>query len=170
MVKLTPLEAAAILEEGHGHVDRLTANVPDAEASKPATIGGGDWSVKDLVGHIAHWEELALETLRRARAEGTLSRVALDDVDAENAKDVARKADWDMGRVRTEAAATHAELVNELQAMSEDEWRKPLSTGRMGEDLTLADMLGSVLGAPERPFAHVWAHLKELEDYASSRR
>jgi hypothetical protein len=169
MMKVSSTEAAAILDEGQGHIDRLTAGVPDVDASKPATIGGGDWSLKDLVGHLAHWEELALETLRRAREDGSLSRVALDDVDAENAADIERKAEWDMARVRTAAAATHAELVNELRGMSDEEWRKPLSTGRANQDLSIGDMLGSVLGAPEQPFRHVWAHLKELEDYASSR-
>jgi hypothetical protein len=168
-LRLTPVEAEALLEDGSREFDRLARDLSAADATRTATIGGGDWSVKDLIGHIAHWEELALETLRRARKDGSLSRVALDDVDAENARDVERKADWNIGKVRQESAATHDELVRSIRGTSGEEWtmRRPLAQGGEG---TLGEMLGSVLGAPDRPFGHVWAHLEDLKNNVSSLR
>ena len=118
----TPTEAAHILEEGQAELDRLAARVPDDEATRRNAIGGGEWSLKDLTGHLAHWEELALETLSRCRADGVLIRVADADVDVENANDVARKLDWPLDRVRSEAAATHAQLVDGIRSTSDDDW------------------------------------------------
>lgn len=56
-------EAIGIVEGGQLALARLLDRL-DAEAmTRPATIGGGDWSAKDLLSHIAYWEELAVDTL-----------------------------------------------------------------------------------------------------------
>jgi uncharacterized damage-inducible protein DinB len=167
MTEPSPAEAAAILEEGQTAVDRLAARVPDEEAVRRNAIGGGEWSLKDLLGHLAHWEELAFETISRARADGAITRVALGDVDEENAKDVARKLDWPLDRVWNEASSTHEKLLAEIRSTSEEDWNRALPFDGGGER-TLGGMLGSVLGAPGRPFGHAWAHLRDLEEYVSS--
>jgi uncharacterized damage-inducible protein DinB len=161
--------AIGALTQGQMDLDRHARDVPDDEAEKRATIGGGEWSLKDLIGHIAHWEELALETISRARKEEAISRVALNDVDDENARDVERKARWPVAKVRQEAEATHRELLRQLEEMSDEDWERPRPTDDGGER-SLGDMLGSVLGAPNRPFGHVSAHLEDLKSYASSLR
>ncbi|MFL5766887.1 MAG: DinB family protein [Actinomycetota bacterium] len=163
----SPAEAAAILEEGQTAVARLAARVPEEEAVRRNAIGGGEWSLKDLLGHLAHWEELALETIARSQADDRISRVALDDVDEENANDIARKLDWPLERVRTEARSTHERLLAEIRSTSVEDWNRPRPFDGGGER-TLGSMLGSVLGAPERPFGHAWAHLREVEEYLSS--
>src|SRR3954471_20303828 len=122
MTEPSPAEAAAILEEGRTSVDRLAARVPDEKAVRRNAIGGGEWSLKDLLGHLAHWEELALETMSRFRSDGSIERLALDDVDEENARDIARKLDWPLERVRSEANATHAELVAAIRSISDEDW------------------------------------------------
>ena len=167
MTEPSPTEAAAILEEGQTAVDRLADRVPEEEAVRRGAIGGGEWSLKDLLGHLAHWEELALETISRARAAGAITRVALNDVDEENAKDVARKLDWPLDRVRGEARSTHERLLSAIRSTSDEDWNRALPFDAGGER-TLGGMLGSVLGAPERPFGHAWAHLRDLEEYVSS--
>jgi uncharacterized damage-inducible protein DinB len=167
MTEPSPAEAAAILEEGQTAVDRLAARVPEEEAVRHNAIGGGEWSLKDLLGHLAHWEELALETISRSRADGGITRVALDDVDEENAKDIARKLDWPLERVRSEASSTHEQLLTDIRSTSQEDWNR-LRPFDGGAERTLGAMLGSVLGAPERPFEHAWAHLRELEEFVSS--
>jgi hypothetical protein len=166
MTEPSPAEAAAILEEGQTAVNHLAARVPEEEAVRRGAIGG-EWSLKDLLGHLAHWEELALETISRTRADGAITRVALGNVDEENAKDVARKLDWPLARVRSEASSTHERLVAEIRSTSEEDWNRGLPFDGGGER-TLGGMLGSVLGAPDRPFGHAWAHLRDLEEYVSS--
>ena len=56
-------EALATLAEGDAALGALFAQLSSDQLIEPATIGGGDWSAKDLLGHIAFWEELAAQTL-----------------------------------------------------------------------------------------------------------
>src|SRR5688500_1269182 len=54
-------EAIAVLEEGHREMMKIVAAIPKDSLDQPGAIG--DWSIKDLIGHIATWEELALRTI-----------------------------------------------------------------------------------------------------------
>ena len=53
-------EALATLEAGQDELDALFGQLTDTELSQPGTVGRSDWAAKDLLGHIAFWEELAL--------------------------------------------------------------------------------------------------------------
>jgi DinB family protein len=63
MATPAPSQALATLHAGQEELDALFDELTDAELSQPATIGGGAWAAKDLMGHIAFWEELALATV-----------------------------------------------------------------------------------------------------------
>jgi hypothetical protein len=56
----THAQAAATLEEGNAALAALFGHLSPAEMTRPATIGGGEWSAKDLLAHVAFWEELLL--------------------------------------------------------------------------------------------------------------
>src|SRR5918992_5234518 len=109
-------QAIATLEAGQAALAVLFAVLSDREMTRPATIGGGEWSAKDLLGHIAFWEELAVETLEDWRAGRRPSVEQISDagpegIDAANARDRARTADQPLEAVRTRAAAAHARVV-----------------------------------------------------------
>ena len=59
MANTMQVEAIAKLRQGQAELDSLLARLSEAELTRTATIGGGEWSAKDLLGHIAFWEELA---------------------------------------------------------------------------------------------------------------
>ena len=52
--------AIRILEEAHATVNGLLDRLPPRAVSRPG-LGGGDWSPKDLVGHLESWEEYAID-------------------------------------------------------------------------------------------------------------
>lgn len=169
-----PTRPAAVqtLEEGHGAIRRLLAEMSEEELIRPGTIGGGSWSAKDLLGHLTTWEEIALASLdewRRGERPGIEDVFRAEDVDRINAENVGRKAAVSADRVRSEAARVHRELVAAIDRMADDEWRSkaPYETERR---TTLAALLGSILGAPQRPFGHAFAHLPDLEAYVASLR
>src|SRR5438445_8463916 len=60
-------EASAILRDGQERLDDLLGGMSEGDLVRPATIGGGDWSAKDLIGHVAAWEELAVQALAEWR-------------------------------------------------------------------------------------------------------
>ncbi|MGZ4104026.1 MAG: DinB family protein [Actinomycetota bacterium] len=164
-------EALATLEEGHRLLEALFARLDDEQFVAPKTIGGGDWSAKDLLGHIAFWEELALEALADLRA-GATPRIeaifarAAEGIDEINAGNQQRTAMRSLEEAKARAAAAREALVTAIGSMSDDEWgsKVPYETERRE---TTAALLASILGAPKRPFGHAFAHIPDLEAYVS---
>jgi hypothetical protein len=169
-------EAVSTLREGQKRLDELLARLSDEDLVKPATIGGGDWSAKDLIGHVAAWEEQALISLtewRRGempaveRPGGPMS--GSDGVDAFNARAVDEKRGVSLQGVVEHARATHQDLLEAIDGLSDEEWlAKAPYQGTDGRDRLLATLLGFLTAAPERLFGHVFAHLPDLEAYVRS--
>jgi hypothetical protein len=168
----TPDEAVRTLEEGNEGASALFARLSDQQLAKAATIGGGDWSARDLMAHLEVWEALALQSLQEWRnatrpfIEEIFAKGS-DGVDALNAERVQAKRALSLDEVRIQAADTHRELIDELSHMDDAEWKAKAfyETERRS---TLGNLLGSVTGAPKRPFGHAFAHLPDLEAYVAS--
>jgi hypothetical protein len=151
---------------------KLLSELTEEQFTRRATIGGGAWSAKDLLGHVAFWEGIALETLdawRRGEEPRIEQTFTVGGVDALNAWNEKRQAAWSAERVRSQAEDVHGRLVTEIGAMSDEEWRSkaPYATERRRR---LVTELGSVLGAPKQPFGHAFAHLPDLDRYVHSVR
>jgi len=147
----------------------LLDGLPDEQLVRAGTIGGGDWSAKDLMGHIAFWEELALEAIGDWRAARRPAAEAIFEqgVDAANAQDQARWAAAPVDEVRARARKAHESLLKAITELSDGDWRTKASYPTRRRQ-TLAVLLGSVLGAPQRPFGHTFAHLPDLEAYVAA--
>ena len=170
MARTPPAEALATLEEGQAKLDALLGRLSEKELNRPATIGGGDWSARDLIGHIAFWEEVALAVLDAWRRGATLNLAkafAPGGTDGMNAWNQERKARWSLQRVQRDAQKTHGTLLKEMERLSEEEWRSLVSSGTARRS-RLGTRLGSVLGAPKRPFGHAFAHIPDLEAFVAS--
>jgi hypothetical protein len=168
----TPTEAVETLEEGHGSSAALFARLSDGQLQQPATIGDGDWSARDLMAHLEVWEALALQSLQEWRnatrpfIEDIFAKGS-DGIDEFNAERVQAKRGLSLDEVRIQAADTHRELIEELSHMDDEEW-KAKAFYETERRLTLGNLLGSITGAPKRPFGHAFAHLPDLESYVAS--
>lgn len=180
MARPTRDEAIAVLEDGHGQVRLLASKLADHELTSPATIGGGDWSAKDLIGHLESWEEVALRALKEFQREetpwvespeGPFSGPGTEGVDAFNARAVAENERLSLEEVRTRADRTHTELIEAIRGLTDDRWTAKASyPTEMDRRRRLVTLLGSILGAPQRPFGHAFAHLPDLRAYVQSVR
>lgn len=164
-------QAIVTLDEGQAALDSLFARLSDEEMTRPATIGG-EWSAKHLLGHVAFWEELALEALTDWRAGRRPSVECIfeggrEGIDAANARDQERTAAQSLSEVRARATTAHTTLVQSIREMSDEEWRGK-SPYPNAHRVTFAELIGSVLGAPKRPFGHAFAHLPDLQAYVES--
>jgi hypothetical protein len=171
-VKLPGREkAVAILSSGREEVLRCLEGVPAPDIERPATIGGGGWSAKDLIGHLTAWERLALDTIRDWRAERPLRADELVPdlaaVDRLNAAEIARRRAWTLEDVLSEARAVQRDLVEAIRGLTDADWTGPVGTGAARP---LGDVLGRLLGAPRSPFGHAGAHLPELRRFAEGVR
>lgn len=172
MARPTRAGALATLEEGQARLDELAGRLSEDEVIRPRTIGGGDWSAKDLVAHVAFWEEVALAVLeawRRGEGLSLAEAFAPGGTDGMNGWNQERKSLWSWDRVRGEARQTHGRLMDEIERLTEAEWRSsmPMTATRR---VRLGTRLGGVLGAPRRPFGHAFAHIPDLEAYVASFR
>jgi hypothetical protein len=165
-------EAVATLGEGQAGLGALLDQLSEKELTAPATIGGGDWSAKDLIVHIRAWEAFALDAVREWRRG---ERPMIEDtfagptkVDELNAMVFEQQRDRSLDDVRREAELTHRSLVDEIERMSDEEWmaKAPYPTDKRRR---LCELVGSVLGAPQRPFGHAFAHLPDLQAYVKGR-
>jgi uncharacterized protein (TIGR03083 family) len=170
MTEPTREQAIATVDEGDRAVEALTSGLEDDQLVRPATIGGGDWSAKDLLGHLTQWEEFALETIDAwRRGEAPFVESTPKGIDELNADAVAAKVHRSPQDVRAEAREVHDRLVAAMRGISDDEWRSPPPFDT-GDRRALWAFLGGVLGAPQRPFGHAYAHLADLEAFARSVR
>jgi hypothetical protein len=169
---VTRQEALGTLEEGHRAITELVERLSDVDFERGATIGGGEWSARDLVGHLTTWEEVALEALEQWRL-GERPTVeteifgSAEGIDAFNARTVEAKRARTGQEIREAAGRIHDAVAGEIGDMEDDEWnaRAPYETERRRH---LSELLGSILGAPKRPFGHVFAHLGDLRAYVES--
>jgi hypothetical protein len=154
-----------VLEEGRARIDELLDRLPKA-AMTTHGVGGGTWSPKDLIGHLASWQEYALDALaaweRGERApiddlQFTLSTSALND------QAVRRKTGWSLAKVRRDAERMHDELLAAIRSMPDARWRSPATPrGRK----PLGTRLGAILqGSGGARFAHDAAHVKSLRSF-----
>ena len=165
-------QAIHVLQSGRARIEELLDRLPSKGMTTPG-LGGGTWSPRDLIGHLASWEEYALDALaaweRDERApidelQFTLSTSRIND------QAVQRKAAWSVARVRHDAERTHQELVEAIAGMSDARWNAPTtSRGRK----PLGARVGAIVGGA-RLFDHDGSHLKSLaafvERHASAAR
>jgi hypothetical protein len=160
-------EAIRIVRMDRIRTRELLARVP-TRALKTSGLGGGDWSPKDLVGHLESWEQHALDALAAwsrgavAPSDHALRTVGLD---AFNLAEVMRKAGWSVAQSVDSADATHRRLVVALRSISDDAWSAP-PTRRATR--SLGTHLGVILGGPAGPFRHDPAHHPDLEAFAAA--
>jgi hypothetical protein len=168
MASVTREQAIKTLEDGQRRLGALFSQLTDAQQVRPGTIGGGDWSAKDLMGHLARWNELAMESLESWRAaevpwiEGQWS----GGVDRVNADNYQASREHTLEHARDRLRQSHEALVGAIREMGDEEWhaKAPYVTGRRQ---WLGALLGGITGAPKRAFGHAFAHLDDLEAYVA---
>ena len=150
-------EFREVLEAGWRQLDEAVDGLDEAAVLAPGVVG--QWSAKDLLGHVAAWEQVALRLLDQFRAGGPLSGVAGAQVDAYNAAESERRAALPLAAVRAELADTRRRLREHLAALSEEEWRAAVGVERPG---TLGAWVGGSLGGPLGPGTHPAEHAHHL--------
>ena len=98
------------------------AGIPDERLAEPGAVGA--WSVKDVMGHIAFWDEQALLAAERHLAGQPPAQVV--DWRAMNEREVAERADRTPAEQRAEMERAHELIVALLES------RPPLDPAVVG--------------------------------------
>ncbi len=164
----TRRHAIGILEDDYRSLTDLLDRLTERQIGARGTIGDGDWSSKDLIGHLCFWEQNALEALdawgrdQRAPIDRALAERRLSVV---NAEAVAARARRSVADARRDLAVTHRRLLRVLHSVPDGEWNRP-PTSRARR--SLGEVLGGILGGPGGHFHHAAAHLPDLRAYVES--
>jgi len=164
-------EALRIMQDEHLQVGSLVARMDDEAFGRPATIGGGDWSAKDLVGHLTTWEEIALRSLDEWRLGDRpwIEEASDGTADDVNAEAQGRKSGLSGADILAAFDGVFERLVGAFRTITESEWRQPASFDA-APGTTLGSFLGDGLVGPAGPFAHASAHLDDLRAYVDGAR
>jgi hypothetical protein len=91
----------------------LLDGIPDELLLAPGAVG--DWSLKDLFGHIAFWDEQAIVELDRALTSQPEREL---DWQAMNDRDYAARKDRPLPEQRSDMHQAHATLLERLEAVA----------------------------------------------------
>jgi hypothetical protein len=139
----------------------------DDDAFETAGLGGGEWSPKDLLGHLESWEQHALDAIAAwGRGERAPIGVALETLgtDEVNRREVERKADRPPDEARASAVATHGALVAAMEAATDDWWL----ASPADDDRSHGQRIGGTLGGARGLFRHDPDHWADLEGFAEA--
>jgi hypothetical protein len=163
----TRTDAIRILERDRRTTLGLLERLP-ARAITTRGLGGGDWSPKDLIGHLESWDQHALDALEAwARGEPAPSDVALRSagLNGLNRAEVERKSRWSAARSFRSASDTHERIVAAIRSLPDDRWLVP-ATRRARRPLGRS--IGGILGGPSGPFRHDAAHHPDLREFVAA--
>jgi hypothetical protein len=159
------------IRAGRAEWDALIGQVPDSARTEPALAGG--WSVKDLIAHVAAYENWTAAQILAAN-EG---RVPTDkelygveempadpegwDLDRQNAAIYARYTKMSLADVMTFSGQAFADLVAAVEAVSDEDIARS-GTQTWTGDRTLLEIV------PEQSYAHYEQHADELRSISGN--
>ena len=94
-----------------GLMDAL-AGIPEERLTEPGVVG--DWSVKDLLGHVAVWDAHAVAAVRRYLAGEAPDQV---DWEAINEREAAARAGRSVPEQRSEMEAAHEQVCSLVRGL-----------------------------------------------------
>jgi hypothetical protein len=109
---------AARIEGSWRELTDALAGIPEERLAEPGAVG--EWSVKDLLGHVAVWDDHAVASCRRLLA-GEPGRPV--EWQALNEREAAKRRGRSVAEQRAEMEAAHARLLAFVRGLSPAERR-----------------------------------------------
>ena len=164
-------DAVRLLEDQHAELAALLAELDEDAFARRGTIGGGNWSAKDLAAHLGSWEEFSLATIdgfRRGERPTFEKLYESRTGDQINEQEVERFLHASTPDVMARFDDLHRRLTSEIGSMSEDEWAAEYLFDP--DDRTLGERIGSLLGSETGGFMHTSDHVPDLRAYVGATR
>lgn len=113
LVKKLERNCAELFETIAGFTEEQIATVPVT----------GEWTIKDVVGHIAYWEGVILDHVRESLTEGR-PRPLTDDESNQmvNTREAAKRKSRSWARVKAEFQSVRAALVEKTESLNDAEF------------------------------------------------
>jgi hypothetical protein len=121
-------ELLSALMDERAHFSAMLARLDDSQMVTPGVHG--KWSVKDILAHISVWDRRGMRWLRTA-AVGEMPAipepgVSPGDIDHLNHQTYLENKDRPLDEVMEEFNASYRELLEQVEALSEEVARRPI--------------------------------------------
>ncbi len=103
-------------------LDSALAALSEAQMTKPGA--NGDWSVKDVIAHITHWEQTMLKNIEKGMRGETLEPGG-ESVDAINARAYAESRDRSLTDVLADFRRSYQQVAVKIQSLPDDALNAP---------------------------------------------
>ena len=155
---MTKEEMLARLAESRQALHQAIENLSEEEMTQVQVEG--IWTIKDVLGHIASWEETCLEPLRRYADGGPFEVEVIEDYMAWNDEQVAHKRDIPLDTILDELATIRQGLVEAASRLSTEQWgqRVPFSWGGEGTMAKVLDVF----------YRHELEHVRSIQQWRGS--
>jgi len=149
----------AKLAESRRDLHRATQGLSEEEMTQVQVEGV--WTIKDVLGHIASWEEICLEPLRRYADGAPFEATVTEDYLALNEELAARKRDVPLGVILDELDAIRQELVATASKLSAEQWEQRVIFP-WGDEGAVAEMLDEL-------YQHELEHVHAIQQWRRDR-
>ena len=156
---MTKEDMLAKLAESRRDLHRATQGLSEEEMTLVQVEGV--WTIKDVLGHIASWEEICLEPLR-PYADGNPFQVGdVKDYLLSNEGLAARKQDTPLGAILDELDAIRQELAATASKLSVEQWEQSVIFP-WGDEGPVAEMLDEL-------YQHELEHVHAIQQWRGDR-
>jgi len=138
---MTPDQALARLAESRQTL--LAAIEGLSQESMAQERVEGEWTAKDILGHIASWDEVTVEALRSIAANEPSAVEVISDIDAWNGEQAARKRPEPQSVILDRLAAARGEFLALAAKALPRQWEEA-STWPWGDRNTLTEAIAGL--------------------------
>ncbi len=148
---MTRAEILAQINQAHANLVAAFAGIPDDVMTTQPVIDW--WTLKDVLGHIAMWQQVAIQFIDEFQRGGVPTPLGLADddaLDAYNKRGAALRRDWSLARARAEFDTSFRDLVAAVEPLSDANLNQPLPPPwSEGRNLAYLIAVNSYEHAPE---------------------
>ncbi len=116
------------IKEGWLALQSILSSVPEDKMEEPDAADG--WSVKDIIGHIATWEEIIIDRVQTIVGGHEVVR-PYSDLDDFNAQEVDRKSKLSLDVIQQQSLDSHQRLLRFLEDLPEEHFAKDSESARV---------------------------------------
>ena len=98
----------------------------------------GNWTIKDILGHITAWELALLKPMQSLAVEGVFSVELVTDGEGYNQDHANHRKDWSLEKIQLEMDEVRNKILDAAAKIPDEEWSKSFPAPWGGEG-TLAN-------------------------------
>lgn len=153
-------ELLAKLNENCNELLSLSVGLADEQVTVTPVVG--EWTIKDVVGHVAFWDQVLLDHVRESYTQGRPHPQRDDEMDdIANPREAAKRKAWSWQRVRAEFENARRAVIERVESLSEVDLSVQVPSPWRGDNrfYSVAQMIEEVA------IGHSQEHIEQIKNW-----